>query len=134
MLFEYDVEVLTSHNINNKYNKIVKLTHGIIHLVSINFPSGCSGLVNITISNGLNQVLPVNPDGTLKGDNCIIHGDVFIPLLHQPYELLITGWNTGTTYDHTITIRLWLKRIWQLMPFSDQMFQLALENDTSMGI
>lgn len=132
MLFEYDITVLTTHIATNKLWKVLPVDHGVIHHVAVIFPIGCAGMIHVTINRGLYQVMPVNPSGTLKGDNISVAGDHFIMFFDEPYELSVYAWGENCFYDHTVTIRLWQKRIWQLMPFSDEMFKLALKESGGM--
>jgi len=83
--------------------------------------------VKVTINRGKNQIFPTNPDGQIKGHGISVEGRTFHPILNAPYEVDIYGWNDGATYPHVITVRLWVMKVWQLMPFSDEMFMLALK-------
>lgn len=134
MFYEFDITVQTSHTLSNPYTETFHLSHGVIHQISINFPSGCAGAVHAVLSKGLNQIFPCNPSGSVKGDGINVKGDTFIGLFEEPYEVNVKAWSMGTSYNHILTIRFWVKRVWQLMPFSDQMYSLALEQDTSRGI
>lgn len=127
MLYEVDIDVLTTDTVANKRTTVVKLTNGVIHQLSVYFPPGCSNLVHIAINRGLYQIFPSNPQGTIKGDAINVEGKDFYTIVEAPYEVKIHAWSDGTNYDHTITVRLWFMKVWQLMPFSDEIYMLSLK-------
>lgn len=131
MLFEHDITVLTTHTVTGKKFTKIQLTHGVIHRFAVYFPPGCQHVVRCQIKRGTHCVWPTNPDGYIKGDALEVAGDEFFPVFVEPYQLDVHAWSESATYDHTITVRFWMKKLWQLMPFSDQMFNLTLDQDTS---
>lgn len=126
MFYEVDIEVSTAHTVTNKLRTTLKITSGVIHQLSVSFPPGCANLAKVTINKGKNQIFPTNPDGNIKGDNINVQGKTFHPVLEPPYEVDVYAWNDGATYPHVVTVRLWVLKVWQLMPFSDEMYMLAL--------
>jgi len=127
MMYEVDIEVLKTNDVNDKVKTVVKLTHGVIHQLGIYFPPGCANTIHTVINRGLYQIFPTNPDGTIKGDSINVEGREFYTVIKAPYQVEVVAWADGATYDHTITVRLWLMKIWQLMPFSDEMYMLSLQ-------
>jgi len=123
MIFEYDLTVPKNTPKSSPKKKSFKLIYGIIHQLEVMFPTGCAGLVHCTIHEELHQVFPTNPDGNFKGDGTLIKGKVFHELALEPYELQLLAWNEDNTYDHTITVRLWLLKPWQLFAFSEDMWR-----------
>lgn len=126
MLYEVDINILTAHTITNKLKTTLKITSGVIHQLSVSFPPGCANLAKVTINKGKNQIFPTNPEGQIKGDGICVEGRTFHPILSAPYEVDVYGWNVGAAFPHVVTVRLWVMKVWQLMPFSDEMFMLAL--------
>lgn len=129
MLFETDITVLTTHTAELKQQTVIKLTRGIIHHFGVYFPPGCQHFVRCAINRGIHQVYPVTPGTYIKGDGINVAGDVFHQILTQPYEIDVWSWSNNAKYDHTITVRFWIKKVWQLMPFSDEMYELALKDE-----
>ena len=127
MLYDVDFTVEVINIATNKLKTTLKVTNGIIHYLGVSFPPGCANLVKTTINYGLHQIFPTNPDGQIKGDNISVEGKVFQPILEPPYEVDIHAWNVGAIHPHTVTVRLWLLKVWQLMPFSDEMYMLSLK-------
>lgn len=126
MLYEVDINILTTNTVNNKQETIINLTHGVIHQLGIYFPPGCTNLAHVAINRGLNQIFPTNPEGSIKGDGLNVEGTTFHPIIKAPYQVEVYTWNTNAIYDHIVTVRIWLLKIWQLMPLSDEMFTLSL--------
>lgn len=83
----------------------VKLTHGVITHVEVEFPPGCHGMVFTYIRRGLHQVWPTNPDSRFASDGRAIVWDDYYELFAEPFTLVIGGCSPGTTYDHEITFR-----------------------------
>lgn len=126
MLYEVDIEIATANTITNKLKTVIGITNGVIHQLSVSFPPGCANLAKVTINKGKNQIFPTNPDGQIKGDNINVQGKTFHPVLDAPYEVDVYAWNDGAAFPHVVTVRLWVLKVWQLMPFSDEMYMLAL--------
>lgn len=84
----------------------LKLTHGIIHRVEILFPGGCHSEVYLVIKEALHQRWPTNPDGSFNGDNFPIAFNEHLEFTRRPYILTLVGWSPGTTYPHTIEVRI----------------------------
>ena len=110
MIYEYDLVLPADTKEATPEPLVMQLTHGIIHRVEISFPSGCNGQVKVVIRRALHQVFPTNPDGQLKANGFTISGPVWYELEEAPYQLEAYGWSPDTSYDHTITIRLYIER------------------------
>ena len=95
----------------------VKLTHGIIHRVEVEFPSGCGGLVHVKVLQALHQAFPTNPEGNFSSDGYTISFRDHYKLLSEPYQLTLSGWNEDDTYPHTITFRFGLLPPYILEPW-----------------
>jgi len=90
----------------------VKLTHGVIHRVEVEFPKYCAGLAYLQIYHMGHQVWPTNPGGAFNTDDYIIVIDDYFELLGPPYVLKLRGWNLDDTYSHTITVRFGMYPAW----------------------
>lgn len=124
MVFEFKITVPANTPESNKYRYDVRLAYGIIHQIDIDFPPGCVGMVKLVICDGLFQVFPSNPGGYFSGTHPPISGKVFYELNNEPFELQIYAWSPGTEYDHTVTVRFWILKPWQLFALSEQMWRL----------
>ena len=86
----------------------LKLTHGIIHRVEIEFPAGCVGLVSCIILHWEHQLYPLNTQGYFSADDHVIAFDDYFQLFYAPYTLKVRGWAPNTAYQHKIRIRIGL--------------------------
>lgn len=106
MIFEYDLTIPARTTKADPVSVEMPLARGILHKVEVIFPPGCHHKVFLTINRALHQVVPLNPDGYLKGDTFPISDYMFQPLEEAPHRLEAYGWAPDTTYDHTVVIRL----------------------------
>ena len=90
----------------------VKLTHGVIHRVEVEFPAGCAGLAHLQILRYDHQIYPTNPEGSFNTDDYIVPIDDYFELIEAPYTLKLRGWNLDDTYEHTITVRIGIYPDW----------------------
>lgn len=86
----------------------MKLTHGVIHTVRIDFPPGPRGEVNLVIFKGGTQLYPFNLEGYFNTDNRYITFDDYQELFSAPYTLTAKGWSPDADYDHTLHIEIGL--------------------------
>jgi hypothetical protein len=105
MIYDVPVSVLTTNTVDNPEIVEVKVTHGVIHRVEIEFPAGQVGLIHVAIDHLAHQVWPSNPEGSFAGDDYVVAFDDYYPILFAPYRLKIRAWTDGTTYDHTVKVR-----------------------------
>lgn len=82
----------------------LELAHGEISEVEIHFPAGHAGLTYLTIYYHEQQIYPINPDQSFRGDDQVIEmGDRF-PITEKPYEVELRGWSPSATLEHTIYV------------------------------
>ena len=106
MLFEYELTVPANTLAAAPVRLDMPLARGIVHQVTIDYRAGARHMVNVIIRRALHQVSPANPDGYHKSDFFPIAYNTFEPLEEAPFKLEAYGWSPGTTYDHTVTIRI----------------------------
>lgn len=128
MLFTFEITIPASTPLNAPKIVVFPLTKGLIHQLDVYFPPGNAAEAYITINRGVHQIFPTNPDGYLKGNDVLLSGDVFHYLGEAPYEVELRGYSPNATYDHTVYVSIWVKHPWQISPFSDEMFNLILED------
>ncbi len=116
MIFSKDLTVPANTPATAPVSAVMQLSQGIVHRVEVGFPAGCHAAVLVTINRAIHQVWPDNPDGALKGDNWTISVDTWYELDQPPYELTVLCWSPGTTYEHTVTVRLVVDRREDLQP------------------
>ena len=104
----YDFEITITAGTTTASPKVVdmKLTHGVIHAVKIDFPPGPRGEVYLAIFQGGVQRWPFNRGGYFRADNTLINFDEFLELNSEPYILTAKGWSPDANYDHTLHIQI----------------------------
>ncbi len=84
----------------------LKLTHGVIHTVRMDFPPGPRGEVNMVLYHEEHQLYPTNPDGAFNADNTYINYEDYFELSTAPYTLKARGWAPAADYNHTVHIEV----------------------------
>lgn len=105
MFYSYALTIPANTPERSPTEQEVKLTHGVITHVEVEFPPGCAGLVHAYIRKGVHQVWPTNPDGSFRSDGRAIVWADYEELFYEPYSLTIGGWNEDDTYDHEVLFR-----------------------------
>lgn len=106
MFYDYPITVPADTSKDAPHTEVLRVTHGVLHRVEIEFPAGCVGLVHLTITRFGHQLFPTNPSASFASDDHTITFDDYIEIYTAPYNLRVDAWSEGTTYDHTITVRL----------------------------
>lgn len=132
MIFSGSIAVDAGKSKDDPKVERLKITQGVITQINIMFPPGCAHEVCITFNRALHQIYPSNPDGFFIGDGVNISGEVFHYVKADPFELQVKGWAPNATYDHTIFFVVWIKKLWQLNPLSDEFWHLTMED--SLGV
>lgn len=83
----------------------VQMSKGTISKVEIVFPPGCAGLVHLQILHKEHILYPSSPDESYVGDKDPIVWSEDFPLVENPYELIVIGWNYDTRYAHSPIVR-----------------------------
>lgn len=105
MFYEYAIEVPASTTEAVPVTEDLKLAHGIIQGVDVQFPIGCFGLAHCRLTHHSFGELPSNPDGDFSTDGYIVQVRSPIEFTSEPFEVKAICWNDDDTYTHTITIR-----------------------------
>ena len=106
MFYSFDITIPANTLQASPQKTILKLCYGIIHKVDIVFPSGCSGLVGISVNNATHQVWPTNRGQHFCSDGETISWREFLENTTEPFELNALAWNTDQTYEHRLTVRV----------------------------
>ncbi len=79
----------------------MKLTKGVIKVISVYFPWGCAGLVGIQIIRRTWPLMPLTRGEWMTGNELLHSYNYNFNLTTQPYELIIRGYNLDDSYEHT---------------------------------
>lgn len=105
MFYNHELTITANTDQDNVVEETVKLTHGVITYVEVEFPPGCAGLVYCYIRRALHQVWPTNPEGKFRTDGRAIVWNDYYEMFEAPLELIVGGWNEDDTFPHAITFR-----------------------------
>jgi hypothetical protein len=105
MFYEFSLTVPADTEADDPEELDVHLTHGVITYIEIEFAPGCHRLVEAYVRDGLHQLVPTNPDETIKSSGRAVAFQEYYELLSPPYLLTIGGFSPGTSYDHDIIFR-----------------------------
>ena len=127
MLFAWDITVPALTLATAPLTQTLKLSYGIITKIDIKFPAGCHGLVNIRLLHEESPLIPNNKDTWLTGDNETVAIPEYFELTTTPYALKFVGMSPGTTYAHTISVRITIlpKTVASLLPLLDIFTRIA---------
>jgi len=106
MLFTKEIVVIANTSELTPNVSTLKIAHGVISKVSVCFPLGCSLLVDCVIVHHEHQVFPSTENMSLVGDGEVIEWNEYYECYQPPYELKVKCWSEGTSYNHTIVVRV----------------------------
>lgn len=106
MLYAWDITVPANTLQADPLEQLLKLTHGVITKVSVKYPAGCHGLVQVRLLHEESPLVPLNKDTWLTADDEAVETPEYFELDTQPFALKFVGVNNDDTYPHTITVRI----------------------------
>ena len=93
---------------NSPVEQEMQLSLGTIERVFIFFPPGPMGYVKVTLVHYEHQFLPEDPEAYITGDDYVFDLPMNKEIKDHP-SVKVVAWNTATTYDHTITVGVFLR-------------------------
>ena len=87
----------------------IHLTQGKLFGGWVYFPYGPAGVLHLQLFRGDSQIAPTNQGASYNLDDAVIPLSLDIELEEPPYLLTAKTWNTSTTYDHALSLALFLK-------------------------
>lgn len=106
MIFRFGITTSANTASTSKQRTDLKLAHGIVTQIDVQFPPGPQGLLHLQITDSLHQIWPFNPNEDFASDFVNISFREFIPVITEPYEFQAYTWNEDDTYDHYLIIRI----------------------------
>jgi len=110
MFYDFAVTVPAGTPESAPVEQEINLTSGQIQKVHILFPPGPHGLVKVRIFDGGHQYLPTNPDGYFWSDDEVVKAEDEAYDLSGAESMKILAYSPGTSYDHTIGVRVSISR------------------------
>jgi len=108
MFYAWDITVPAATPESAPVTQILKLTKGVITGVWIKFPPGCHSLVKVRILRSEFHLVPLSRGEWVTGDDETVVTETFYDLDVTPAQLKFVACSPGTTYPHTITVRVGL--------------------------
>lgn len=105
MYYDFAIPVAVGKTEDEPIEEDLKLTHGIIHRIEVQFPIGTAALAHCRLLHHSFGHLPTNPSGSFATDGYVIPIDENLEFFSEPYIIRAVCWNDDDTYPHTITIR-----------------------------
>lgn len=111
MLYRTAITIPASTTKASPTQVYLSLGKGTITRWWIGFPPGCLGRVNIAIYRHEHRILPESAGESLYWDGFIFSIDEEFEMVEAPYEVRIDGWNSDTTYSHTVFVGVEVEEI-----------------------
>ena len=105
MFYEYAITVDANTTEAEPNTQSLKLAHGIIQRIEVQFPIGTRALTHCRLTHHTFGQLPSNKQGSFATDGYIIEVTSPIEFFKAPYSVKAICWNDDDTYPHTITLR-----------------------------
>lgn len=128
MLFSGEITIPAGTSLVSPATQSIPLIKGLIHQIDVFFPPGNHALAYITFAKATHQIWPTNTEGFIKGNNTLLTGSVFHFLAEAPFEIEVRGFSPTAVYDHIVYFYIWLKLPWQMHPFSDELYNMVLQD------
>jgi len=106
MFFTWDILIPANTQESAPIEQYLRLSKGVITSVSVKFPSGCRGEVKVRLLHAEFQLVPITKGEWITGDNETVETEAYYELDEIPYTLKFIGFSTGTSYAHTVTVRI----------------------------
>jgi len=127
MGYAWDITIPANTLESNLKEQTLKLHPGIITRVGCKFPAGCHGMVKVRIFvGGVFLLFPLSAGGWVTGDDEEAWYTYYYELTGRPKEVIFRGCSPGTTYPHTVTIRITVlpHAVASIMPILDLLTRL----------
>lgn len=121
MFFAWDITIPAGTTEADPLTQILKLSKGVITRCDIKFPRGCHGMVKVRLRHQEAQLVPLSRDQWVTGDNETVPTEAYYELGETPAQLKFLGCSPGTSFDHTVTVRISVlpKRVASMIPFME---------------
>ena len=108
MLFSKTITVPADTAASAKVTEKIKISRGVIHQVGVLFPDGCNGMVKVTLHDGGHQFSPSTEGMDYIGSGQLVLGQEHYKPEAGTNQIAVKAWSPDTTYNHEITVYLWI--------------------------
>ena len=106
MFYAWDITIDKNTDEDDPEIKLLKLSKGLIFKIDVKFPKGCNGLAKIRLFRYESQLVPLNADEWMTGNDESVPTETEYDLVEAPYQLKFIGINEDDTWPHTVTVRV----------------------------
>jgi len=106
MFFAWDITIPAGRSETNPLEQTLKLGPGVITRVDVKFPAGCHGLAKVRLFHEEFQLVPLSRGEWVTGDDEAVRADMYFDLTRKLTHLKFRGACAGSTYAHTVTVRV----------------------------
>lgn len=110
MNFQHTITIPAETEAISPARERIRLTAGMVTSIYPIVPSGCYGLVGVRVLRGNFQLWPMTQGEWFVADGFADAFKLTFPLEAAPYELIIEGYNTDDTYNHSVSFRIGIDR------------------------
>jgi hypothetical protein len=86
----------------------VTLPTSTIRRVVVYFRAGCLWLVEVAVYHNEFQIIPIDPESSISGDDWPFDCPLEYPLEDGANRITVAGWSAATIYSHDIDVYLYL--------------------------
>jgi len=87
---------------------VVTLPTSTIRRVVVYFRAGCLWLVNVAVYHNEFQIIPIDPEGSISGDDWAFDCPLEYPLEDGSNLITVAGWSQAVIYPHDVDVYLYL--------------------------
>jgi len=106
MDYAWDILITADTKASSPKEQLLRLNAGVITKVEVKFPSGQHGMVKVRLYHEDSQLIPLSRGEWVTGDDEAVVMSEYFELKNRPWALKFKGCSPGTTYDHTVTVRI----------------------------
>lgn len=108
MIYSKTITTPANTSKENALRSALKVSKGLVYRVEIDFPTGPSGLLHVTILDGNYQAWPSSPDDTFNTNGVVIGFDDTYLKLQDPAHFTVVTYNLDDTFEHSVQVRIGL--------------------------
>ena len=106
MFWAFDITITAGTTDASPKKQTLKLSKGVITGLDVKYPAGCHRMVKVRLFRYESQLVPLSRDDWLTGDDETVHTEGYYELTETPTQLKFVGCSPGTSYDHTVSVRI----------------------------
>jgi len=106
MFYAWDITISANTLDSNPAKYRLHVTKGVITKIVVKYPAGCHGYVKVRINYQESQLVPLTRASWLTADDEAVKCAMYFEITSPPTFLRFVGSSPGTSYPHTLTVRV----------------------------